>query len=147
MVKESTHGSSAVQDQESVLGDKNPIATVAVRDLATARRFYEEGLGLKAIDNEGEEAITYRAGSTTLLVYRSDYAGTNQATSVTWSLNGSMEQVVEALKSRGVAFEHYDNMGDMKRAGDVHIAGTMKVAWFKDPDGNIHALVNDQQKS
>ena len=30
----------------------------------------------------------------------------------------------------------------MKREGDVHVAGDMKVAWFKDPDGNIHSLMN-----
>jgi hypothetical protein len=40
-----------------------------------------------------------------------------------------------------VKFEHYD-MPNTKLAGDIRVMGDMKVAWFKDPDGNIHSLVN-----
>ena len=52
-----------------------------------------------------------------------------------------VEGVVRALKAKGVSFEHYD-MPNMKRQGDIHVAGNMKVAWFKDPDGNILNVVN-----
>jgi hypothetical protein len=52
-----------------------------------------------------------------------------------------VEDIVRALKAKGVTFEHYD-MADMTRGGDVHVAGDMKVAWFKDPDGNILDVVN-----
>lgn len=38
-------------------------------------------------------------------------------------------------------FEHYDMPG-MKREGDVHFAGDMRAAWFKDPDGNILSIVS-----
>jgi hypothetical protein len=48
-----------------------------------------------------------------------------------------VEDVVRALKAKGVMFEHYDYMPDMTREGDVHVAGNMKIAWFKDPDCNI----------
>ena len=48
---------------------------------------------------------------------------------------------MQALKAKGVTFEHYDMPG-MTREGDVHVGGKMKAAWFKDPDGNIHALVS-----
>jgi hypothetical protein len=68
-------------------------------------------------------------------VYRSDYAGTNKATAVTWNVDNVKEEVA-ALKSKGVVFEHYDMPG-MTRDGDVYVSGDMKVAWFKDPDGNI----------
>jgi len=40
-----------------------------------------------------------------------------------------------------VTFERYDLPGTT-REGDVHVTGELKVAWFKDPDGNIHSLVN-----
>jgi hypothetical protein len=40
-----------------------------------------------------------------------------------------------------VRFEHYDDLPGMTREGDVHVAADMRAAWFKDPDGNIHALV------
>jgi len=52
-----------------------------------------------------------------------------------------LEREVETLKGRGVRFEHYDMPG-LTRQGDVHVAGDMKVAWFKDPDGNILSLVS-----
>jgi catechol 2,3-dioxygenase-like lactoylglutathione lyase family enzyme len=123
-----------------MLGDRQAVATVAVRDLPTAKRFYES-LGLKQIDAEGEEAVVYRTGTARLTVYRSQFAGTNQATGVTWSVGEELDQVIRDLKSKGVTFEHYDMPG-MKREGDVHVGGGTRAAWFKDPDGNIHSLVN-----
>jgi hypothetical protein len=76
-----------------------------------------------------------------LLVYRSDYAGTNQATAATWAVGDELDSVMDDLRSKGVSFEHYDLPGTT-REGDVHILGDMRGAWFKDPDGNILALVN-----
>jgi hypothetical protein len=74
-----------------------------------------------------------------LFVYESRYAGTNQATSATWVVDDA-EEVVRALKAKGVSFEHYDLPG-LTRQGDLHVAGSFKGAWFKDPDGNIlHVL-------
>jgi hypothetical protein len=56
-----------------------------------------------------------------------------------------VEGEVRELKSKGVAFEHYD-MPELKLKGDVHVAdgADLKVAWFKDPDGNIFSIVNRQ---
>ena len=119
-----------------LLADSDAIADLAVNDLARARRFYEGVLGFEQVDEESGELIVYRSGRTVFNVYRSDYAGTNQATAITWAVGDRVEEVVEALSARGVSFEHYDWPG-MRREGDVHIAGKMKVAWFKDPDGNI----------
>ncbi|HYJ80112.1 MAG TPA: VOC family protein [Longimicrobiaceae bacterium] len=124
-----------------MLGDSNAIATVAVRDLAAATRFYEGTLGLARVASEGTEAVEYRTGGTRMLVYVSEYAGTNQATGATWIVGDQVDALVRELKSRGVTFEHYD-LPDTRREGDVHLAGDTRVAWFKDPDGNIHALVN-----
>lgn len=124
-----------------MLGNKDAVANIAVRNLGTARKFYEGTLGLKQVDAEGEELIVYSSGSSTINVYRSKYAGTNQATAVTWAVGDDVEGVVRALKAKGVTFEHYDMPG-MTLQGDVHVAGDMKVAWFKDPDGNILNIVN-----
>jgi catechol 2,3-dioxygenase-like lactoylglutathione lyase family enzyme len=124
-----------------MLGNKDAVATIAVKNLETARKFYEGTLGLKAVDAEGEELIVFKSGNSILNVYRSQYAGTNRATAVTWLVGDDVESVVRALKAKGVSFEHYD-MPDTKREGDIHVAGDMKVAWFKDPDGNILNIVN-----
>jgi catechol 2,3-dioxygenase-like lactoylglutathione lyase family enzyme len=124
-----------------MLGDKDAAANIAVRDLETAKRFYQNTLGLAQVSVEGQEAIVFKSGNSTVIVYRSQYAGTNQATAMTWVVGEDIEEVVQHLKSKGVAFEHYD-MPDMTREGDIHVAGTMKVAWFKDPDGNILNIVS-----
>ena len=124
-----------------MLGDKNAAANIAVKNLATARKFYAYTLGLTAVDAEGQELIVFRSGNSTINVYQSRYAGTNQTTALTWVVGDGVEDVVRTLKNKGVKFEHYD-MPDMTRDGDIHLAGDMKVAWFKDPDGNILNIVN-----
>ena len=124
-----------------MLKDQSPIATVAVRDMAVADAFYGGALGLARLAGPRTEAVSYQAGSATLLVYRSTYAGSNRATAVTWSVGQELDDIVRALKSKGVAFERYE-MPNMRLEGDVHVADGMRVAWFKDPDGNIHALVS-----
>jgi len=121
-----------------MLSDKDAIATVAVKNLETAKKFYEGTLGLPKV-MENEEVLAFRTGDSTLFVYRSPFAGTNKATSVTFVAE-EVEDLVRTLKSRGVAFEHYD-LPNMTVQGDLHVAGAMKVAWFKDPDGNIFSLV------
>lgn len=124
-----------------MLGKFTSVATVAVKDLNAAKAFYATKLGLKQISAEGQEAATFQTGGcTTLLVYRSQYAGHNDATAVTWNVD-KIQDVVRELKSNGIAFEHYDIPG-AKVDGDIYSFGDLHNAWFKDPDGNIHALVN-----
>jgi catechol 2,3-dioxygenase-like lactoylglutathione lyase family enzyme len=125
----------------AMLGDRDAVATVAVKDLETARRFYRDTLGLKPAGEDDPEFSSYRTGNSSLLVYRSAYAGTNQATAVTWPVGDEVEDIVRTLKARGVSFERYDMPGTTLK-GDVHITGGHKAAWFKDPDGNIIGLVN-----
>ena len=124
-----------------MLGDRDAVANLAVKDLNKAKAFYEGTLGLTPVGAEGHEVIVFKSGSSTLNVYRSQYAGTNKATAVTWVVGDDVESVVRALKAKGVAFERYDMPG-MRHEGDVHVAGKMKVAWFKDPDGNILNIVS-----
>ena len=119
-----------------MLGNKDAAANIAVRDLETAKKFYQDILGLTQIGVEGQEVIVFKSGNSIINVYRSQYAGTNQATAVTWVVGEDIEGVVQQLKTKGVAFEHYDIPG-VTRQGDIHVADNMKVAWFKDPDGNI----------
>lgn len=124
-----------------MLKAKEVMATVAVRNLDTARAFYEGKLGLEPAPSKEEGVRGYKCGSATLLVYVSQYAGTNRATSATWIVGQDLERIVQDLKSKGLSFEHYDLPGT-KREGDIHVAGGTRVAWFKDPDGNILSLVN-----
>jgi catechol 2,3-dioxygenase-like lactoylglutathione lyase family enzyme len=124
-----------------MLDGKEAMATVAVRDLQAAKKFYQGTLGLRQTDAQEEEAVTYQAGAAKLLVYRSQFAGSNKATAVTWLLGREVEKVVKGLRSKGVTFEHYQLPG-LTLKGDIHEGHGMQAAWFKDPDGNIHALVS-----
>jgi catechol 2,3-dioxygenase-like lactoylglutathione lyase family enzyme len=123
-----------------MVGDKDAVANVAVKNLDVARKFYEGTLGLKQAHVEGGELIVYKSGNTVLNVYLSRFAGTNKATAVTWMVGDKIEEEVRALRGKGVNFEHYEMPG-LKLEGDIHVGGDMKVAWFKDPDGNIMNLV------
>ena len=124
-----------------MLRDRDAVANLAVKDLEAARVFYEQTLGLEPVGAEGKEVIVYRSGQTKLNVYRSKEAGTNKATAVTWAVGDDVESVVQALKAKGVTFEHYEMPG-LTLQGDVHLGYGMKVAWFKDPDGNILNLAS-----
>jgi catechol 2,3-dioxygenase-like lactoylglutathione lyase family enzyme len=124
-----------------VLENKNAVATIAVKDINAAKRFYEDALGLEPGPGGEPGALSYKTGSTPLFVYQSQYAGTNKATAATWVVGEDVEGIVQDLKTKGVAFEKYDFPGTTRK-GDVHISGKIKAAWFKDPDGNILAIVN-----
>ena len=91
--------------------------------------------------DENPGTVTYQVGPSFLLVYPSEYAGTNQATAATWAVGDDFEAAVEGLREKGVAFEQYD-LPETTREGDIHVMGDMRAAWFKDPDGNILSLVN-----
>ena len=127
-----------------MLGATDAVATLAVKNLDAARRFYEGTLGLTPLDRGGPDvpAIVYRSGSSTVLVYESRYAGTNEATAASWAVGDDFGSIVAGLKARGVAFEHYDDLPDTTRDGDVHVSGDFRSVWFRDPDGNILNVVN-----
>ena len=120
-----------------MLKDRNSSAIVAVSDLERARTFYEDTLGLTRSPGEEEKGVLgFRTGDTGLIVYQSDYAGTNTANAVVWQMKGDLVETVNHLRAKGVTFERYDFPGMEWRDG-VHEAGPVKLAWFKDPDGNI----------
>ena len=124
-----------------MLSDHDVGATLAVSDFGAARRFYEETLGL-AVAMAMEGAAIYTSGSSRLLVYESEYAGTNKATAATWSVGDQLDAVVDDLRGKGVTFEHYDDLPGTTREGDIHMMGDMRGVWFEDPDGNILSLVD-----
>jgi catechol 2,3-dioxygenase-like lactoylglutathione lyase family enzyme len=124
-----------------MLAEKDAMATVAVKDLKAARKFYVGTLGLVPVGPEDAEVAVLRSGTSSIVVYQSEFAGTNKATSITWGVGEELERIVERLKQAGVAFEHYELPG-ADRKGDIHIFGGFQAAWFKDPEGNILHINN-----
>jgi catechol 2,3-dioxygenase-like lactoylglutathione lyase family enzyme len=124
-----------------MLGKADATPMIAVKDLDRARRFYEDTLGLKADDQWGE-GFTLKSGDTHVNVYRSEFAGTNKATALTFEVDDAEKEASE-LKEKGIFFEQYDLPG-LQRQGDLYVGeGGFKTAWFKDPDGNILSLIEE----
>jgi catechol 2,3-dioxygenase-like lactoylglutathione lyase family enzyme len=122
-----------------MLGNTDLTTLVSVKDLGEAAAFYETTLGLTKV-GENPGFVQYRSGASNLIVYESEFAGTNKATTAAWHVD-DLEETVRELKSKGVPFEHYDHLPDTTRDGDIHDAGgAFKIAWFKDPTGNIFEI-------
>jgi catechol 2,3-dioxygenase-like lactoylglutathione lyase family enzyme len=120
-----------------MLGDKDMHPVIAVSDLDAAKQFYVGTLGLD-LENEDPETktATLKTGNGKLLLYVSDYVGTNKATAALWIVD-DVADVVEALENKGVEFEEYEDMEGVVIKDHVHILGETEAVWFKDPDGNI----------
>jgi catechol 2,3-dioxygenase-like lactoylglutathione lyase family enzyme len=121
-----------------MLGKADATPMIAVKDLDRARAFYAGTLGLEAKEAMGGEVLEVTSGATIINVYRSEFAGTNQATALTFAVEDIAAEVRD-LKDKGIFFEQYDMPG-LERQGDLYVAEGMKTAWFKDPDGNILSL-------
>jgi catechol 2,3-dioxygenase-like lactoylglutathione lyase family enzyme len=119
-----------------MLRDIDATAMLPVRDVGVAKTFYEGTLELGVGDVQQEGILLYKSGTTPILVYESEFAGTNQANALAWSVGDEFDAIVEGLRAKGVTFEHYDLPG-LTLEGDVHTAEGFKAVWFKDPDGNI----------
>ena len=124
-----------------MLRNHDSSAIVAVSDLEKARAFYSDVLDLELSD-EGEEegVLVYRTGATKLVVYQSEFAGTNRANAVVWGVGDAIDEIVATLEAKGASFEHYPDIGRLE--GNVHVAGEARLVWLKDPDGNILHINN-----
>jgi catechol 2,3-dioxygenase-like lactoylglutathione lyase family enzyme len=114
-------------------------AYIPVKDLARARKFYEEKLGFRAKDESADGVIYEFAKGTACLLYPTPNAGTSRASQAFWQVE-DVEREVAELKAKGVTFEHYDMPG---MVGDICTGGGAKAAWFKDTEGNIMAIVQE----
>jgi catechol 2,3-dioxygenase-like lactoylglutathione lyase family enzyme len=121
-----------------MLASARAMGTIAVADLGRAKRFYEGTLGLKR--SAIPEVTLYEMGAgTSFLVYESQFAGTCKSTSITLAVD-DFDGAVKDMRGRGVAFEDYD-LPEVKTVNGIAGDRGTRVAWFKDPDGNVLSLV------
>ncbi|MGH9225000.1 MAG: VOC family protein [Acidimicrobiales bacterium] len=113
-------------------------AALPAKDFARARQFYSEVLGLPVAMEMGENVAFACGGGTLAFVYKSDFAGTNQATAAGWDVD-DLDSVMAGLRERGVTFEDYDLPG-LKTVDGVVTIGDNRIAYFKDTEGNILSL-------
>ena len=126
-----------------MLGKADATPMIAVKDLDRARKFYEETLGLEAKEEMEGEVLTVQSGRTPITVYKSEFAGTNKATALTFEVD-DLQSEVQELKDKGIFFEKYDLEGLTPKGDFYEGEGGFKTAWFKDPDGNILSLVEGE---
>ncbi|MHA7222029.1 VOC family protein [Arthrobacter sp. RHLT1-20] len=119
-----------------MLKELDIIAVLPAKDIARARDFYRDVLGLEPADAMDEENLLYRcANGTSFLLYKTDNAGTAKNTQMGWGTD-NIEAEVEDLRGRGVAFEEYDFPG-LKTENGIAATPVGKAAWFTDSEGNI----------
>jgi catechol 2,3-dioxygenase-like lactoylglutathione lyase family enzyme len=115
-------------------------AMLAASDVARARAWYSEKLGLEPFRVFGDDELSYRSGMTHLSIYKTPSAGTAMNTAAVWRVKDVRAEAAD-LRARGVVFEDYD-FGDERTVDGVLEDGEGNVvAWFKDSEGNVLGLV------
>ncbi len=114
--------------------------TLPVVDLARAKKFYEDKLGLKVVRTDPSPGAMLQCGKGTML-YIYQRGATKAEHTVASFIVDDVEATVKELKAKGVVFEEYDTPG-LKTVNSIFTMGEMKGAWFKDTEGNILAVSN-----
>jgi predicted enzyme related to lactoylglutathione lyase len=114
-------------------------AYIPAQDVGRARQFYEQKLGFRPRREEAG-GVVYEFGSgTACFLYPTPNAGSSRSSQAFWLVDDLDREVAE-LRGRGVRFEEYDTP-DMKTEKGIFTGGGARVAWFKDTEGNIMAIV------
>ena len=123
-----------------MLNDSKVDANIPASDLARARDFYADKLGLSPTRELGGEVLMYRtSGGTAFQVYRTDYAGQAGHTIAQWHVD-DIESEVHDLKAKGVTFEVYDMPGVSWDGEIASLGGMGRAAWFRDSEGNVLSI-------
>jgi len=117
-----------------MLGSNDIIAFVPTTDFVKARAFYEGVLGLRFVHEDGF-ALVLNANGVHVRVVKVKELAPAQYTVLGWEVE-DIEKIARALRERGVHFEIY-GFFKQDELGIWTAPGGAKVAWFKDPDGNV----------
>jgi uncharacterized glyoxalase superfamily protein PhnB len=126
-----------VYTDAAMLGTRSVMALVATTDPERARAFYQDTLGLPLVSDE-PWALVFSAAGTMLRVQKVERHAPHPFTALGWHVPDVADDVA-ALASRGVRFERYEGM-QQDDAGIWTSPSGARVAWFKDPDGNLLSL-------
>ena len=120
-----------------MLSDSKIIAFVLTTDAGLARAFYETKLGLRFVTDDGF-ALVFDANGTMLRIVKSGPFSPMPATVLGWEVK-QIETIMARLIDAGVTFEKY-SFAQQDEQGIWNAPGGARVAWFKDPDGNVLSL-------
>ena len=122
-----------------MLADSPIDVMILATDLALAREFYGDRIGLEVII-ESDDFLTFRCGGDSRLVVSRSTAGTSEPqTKASWRVTDLAAEVAD-LRSRGVELEEYDGPG-LKTVNGIADVGFALAAWLVDPHGNSIGLL------
>lgn len=121
---------------DSILGGSRLVAFVPTTDAAKARAFYEGVLGLRLVADEKPFALVFDANGTMLRVTTVHELKPDPFTVLGWDVE-DIEATVDRLTAAGVEFNRYKGVNDGDARGIWNSPSGARVAWFKDPDGNV----------
>lgn len=110
---------------------------MATRNAEKAKEFYRDKLGLKFVSDDGF-ALVFDIAGTMFRIARVKELATAPYTVLGWEVQ-AIEKAVSDLVKKGVSFERFPGVPQDEQ-GIWSAPGGAKVAWFKDPDGNILSL-------
>ena len=128
-------------DAASVLASTQVTCMLPVKDMARARRFYEEALGLVVVGAKPDGKFVSHCGGTELALFPKPEGTKAEHTALSFKV-ADIAAAIASLKKRGVVFEDYDLPG-FKTVEHVCVLGSERAAWFRDPEGNILCLHED----
>jgi len=130
-----------MQTTPSPIASSQVNCMLPVKDLARARRFYEDSLGLEALGAKPDGKFIYRCGGTELALFPRPDGTKAEHTALSFRVD-DIAQSVRTPRQRGVQFADYDLPG-LKTVDHVCVLGSERAAWFQDPEGNILRLHED----
>jgi len=125
--------------KDSILSGSELIAFAPTIDPVKARAFYEGVLGLRLEADERPFALVFDANGTMLRVTIVPEHRPQSFTVLGWSVK-DIEAAVKQLTGRGVVFQRYPGMNDADPHAIWNAPGGARIAWFRDPDGNVLSL-------
>lgn len=126
-----------------MLSNSKIVGFVATAKPEDAKRFYENSLGLKLLE-DGPFALVFASGDNTIRVQKVESLATPPYTSLGWEVK-NIAATVEQLTSNGVEFQHHEGL-PQNEAGIWRTPDGAQIAWFRDPDGNTLSLTEHAVK-
>lgn len=119
-----------------MLANSQAVAFAPALDLDRSREFYEGVLGL-TVTLQDEFTVRAQAGGVGIWITRVASFTAQPFTVVGFNVD-DIDAVIDGVSARGVVFEHYGFLGEAQDSSGVWTAPSgARVAWFKDPDGNL----------
>ena len=125
-----------------MLGNSKASGSFSVNDLEKAKQFYQDTLGLMVTEDHGMMHLNINGGNPVTIYPKQDHEPAS-FTVLNFPVS-NVEKTVDDLSSRGVKFEQYPSLGTNEKGIVDNPKMGPKIAWFKDPAGNILSVLEER---